>query len=467
MSYSLSLMLSGQTIDDGIELYKNKEYESALIIFESIADTKKGNIVANYFAGIICLSHNNFGKAITHLKRVVQGNFLQQKDILTEGKSPRMLLATAYYYDYQFASVIDELQRLKESSKEMAQVSDHKSVDDLMSKAQVGNKMIGHIEKVVFLDSVIVDKNELLQVYPSDENIGYISSQKEDDVAQQLMVFVSGKKDFRIIAKQNHDRGTDLYHSNRYLSGWSNPILLSENINSTEDENYPFMLSDGITLFFASKRADNNLGGYDIFMAGLASDGNFLKPQNIGMPFNSPANDYMLIVDEVRHIGYFATDRNMPKDKVIVYAYRYTPTKELWGKEDSLAILYAKNIVIDGGKTSVLHNIRQKNTTTSISTDHTFNFIVNHTTVYHQYSDFTNEVALSRFKDWEALESQIYTLQQQLLSVRMKYHNHLDIYEKEKLGQVIATTEQEYKALTTKANRLAKEVRLLERGNGR
>ena len=59
------------------------------------------------------------------------------------------------------------------------------------------------------------------------------------------------------------------------------------------DLNYPSMNSDGITLYFAAK-GEASLGGYDIFITRYdAEDGSYLKPDNMGLPFNSPFNEYM------------------------------------------------------------------------------------------------------------------------------------------------------------------------------
>lgn len=51
------------------------------------------------------------------------------------------------------------------------------------------------------------------------------------------------------------------------------------------------------------------------------------------MPFNSPANDYMYAIDEFNNIGWFASDRYQPDNKVCIYVFvpnsskKYTITK--------------------------------------------------------------------------------------------------------------------------------------------
>ena len=69
------------------------------------------------------------------------------------------------------------------------------------------------------------------------------------------------------------------------------------------------MLSDGCTFYFAS-RSEQGLGGYDIFRSYRDSEtGEFQNPVNMGLPYNSPADDYMLAIDEYTGAGWWATDR--------------------------------------------------------------------------------------------------------------------------------------------------------------
>ena len=87
------------------------------------------------------------------------------------------------------------------------------------------------------------------------------------------------------------------------------------------NDDFPFLLSDGTTLYFASD-GEGSIGGYDIFVSRMnTEDGCFLRPDNLGMPFNSPANDYMMAINEVANLGWFASDRNQPQGKVCVYVF--------------------------------------------------------------------------------------------------------------------------------------------------
>ena len=55
--------------------------------------------------------------------------------------------------------------------------------------------------------------------------------------------------------------GSDIWVSKITEDGWSEPINVGPNINSPQDEVFPYMLWDGVTLYFASKRH----GKYELY----------------------------------------------------------------------------------------------------------------------------------------------------------------------------------------------------------
>lgn len=99
-------------------------------------------------------------------------------------------------------------------------------------------------------------------------------------------------------------------------------ILAPDFLSEDGDALFPFLSADGTTLYYASDGM-NTIGGLDIFMATRdPSTGEYLQPVNAGMPFNSPADDYMLAIDEENGVGWWATDRNrLPGDKITLYVY--------------------------------------------------------------------------------------------------------------------------------------------------
>ena len=76
--------------------------------------------------------------------------------------------------------------------------------------------------------------------------------------------------------------GKDIWSSERLSNGnWSEPVNLGSKVNTAEDEESPFMMADGATLYFSSK-GHNGMGGYDIFSTTQNDDGLWSKPENLG-----------------------------------------------------------------------------------------------------------------------------------------------------------------------------------------
>ncbi|MDT8402055.1 MAG: hypothetical protein RQ743_10195 [Bacteroidales bacterium] len=84
--------------------------------------------------------------------------------------------------------------------------------------------------------------------------------------------------------------GLDIYVSTRDKRGqWSNPVNLGPEINTSYNEETPFICTSDSILFFSSE-GHKTMGGYDIFKAEMSS-GKWQSPSNMGYPLNTPDND--------------------------------------------------------------------------------------------------------------------------------------------------------------------------------
>ena len=85
---------------------------------------------------------------------------------------------------------------------------------------------------------------------------------------------------------------------------------------------YPFLLSDGETLYF-SYEGPETLGGRDIYLSRYDPvEHTLLVPQQLPVPVNSPADDYCYLYDEASGIGAFVTERNSPAGTGTLVKYR-------------------------------------------------------------------------------------------------------------------------------------------------
>jgi outer membrane protein OmpA-like peptidoglycan-associated protein/tetratricopeptide (TPR) repeat protein len=83
------------------------------------------------------------------------------------------------------------------------------------------------------------------------------------------------------------------------------PENLGNSINTTGDENFPFITDDNILYF--SSNGITGFGGLDIFSVDLNSGG---IPKNVGQPINSAKDDFAFTFNKEKNIGYISSNRS-------------------------------------------------------------------------------------------------------------------------------------------------------------
>ena len=101
--------------------------------------------------------------------------------------------------------------------------------------------------------------------------------------------------------------GYDLYISEFSPAGWTTPRNLGQEINSSYDERYPFMLEDGSELFFSSNNP-KSIGGFDIFSSTKTLDG-WSDTKPYAYPINSPEDDIQFRIQEEGFQAYISSNR--------------------------------------------------------------------------------------------------------------------------------------------------------------
>ncbi len=99
---------------------------------------------------------------------------------------------------------------------------------------------------------------------------------------------------------------TDIYISHLIDGKWSKPENIGSSVNTEGKEMFPFVLKDSV-LFFASDGL-GGLGCLDIYSAGI-KDNKILDVKNIGYPVNTSSDDFGLIYDTGKQLGFFSSNR--------------------------------------------------------------------------------------------------------------------------------------------------------------
>jgi outer membrane protein OmpA-like peptidoglycan-associated protein len=102
--------------------------------------------------------------------------------------------------------------------------------------------------------------------------------------------------------------GVDIYMSKLdTTNSWSLPVNLGPGINTEGDELYPFFNEENSILFFSSN-GHFGLGGLDIYACSVR-EGIYGKINNFGIPLNSSADDFGLVVYDDLKNGFFSSNR--------------------------------------------------------------------------------------------------------------------------------------------------------------
>ena len=329
--------------------------------------------------------------------------------------------------------------------------------------------MLGATAKVMFVDSVVVEKSLFLSSIPLNPEAGTLMSYPAFFKEHKYLdgsVYENEFKNTIYYSEGDSTRRSAIYTSDRIGTEWSDPQRLSEIGDEFEQQNYPFLMADGITLFFAAKGA-NSLGGYDLFMTRKDGEtGKFFQPDNYGMPFNSTANDYLLAIDEMDNLGWLVSDRFQPEGKVCIYTFVPTAQrlsfKEGEVSQQQLESLAKLSSIAQtwsfGNREQALKSIESLKARSAKTAKTTaFRFPINDAKVYTSLSQFKTKQGKELYMDLTELYKKQAKAVQTLEEKRAIYHKGR--YNE---AEAIKALEKNVEQLDTKIHATEKAIRNYE-----
>jgi peptidoglycan-associated lipoprotein len=115
----------------------------------------------------------------------------------------------------------------------------------------------------------------------------------------------------------------DIWYVTRNGDGWSSPLNLGPDINTPEDELFPYIREDG-TLYFSSD-GHIGMGGLDIFKASPQPDGSWVV-ENMKSPINTSADDFSIVFESGNERGIFSSTRK-GRGNDDLYAFEMPPLR--------------------------------------------------------------------------------------------------------------------------------------------
>ena len=388
---------------------------------------------------------------------------LEEADRLYAGKK-YMEAAEMYYQLYHFNKAVQAYQLQMDALIKSKKQQSADSIKPLQMQAEKAARMLSRCENIQIIDSLIVDKNNFLKAYLIGEETGTLEQ------TDATVVYENQLKDRRYFGKKDEYGYIRLNTQTKIQNLWSEEKQLNLPIDMYADDNYPFVMPDGLTIYYASE-GNGSIGGYDLFVSryNLNND-TYLTPNQMGMPFNSIYNDYLLVIDEVNGIGYFASYRFQPEDKVVVYTFIPNETFKSLEIEDEQVLI--DRAIITSIQDSWIPNTNYSNMLEKIKADiekernkvkKDFAFVINDNIVYYTLSDFKSDAAKNFYLQLKSMEDKIRTLEEQLDNQRQTFAKSTNA-QRQSLRPSILANEKQLESMVQSYRKLLIDTRNSEIG---
>lgn len=411
-----SLTISAITLEEAKEAFNKGEYAVAVDELARVAQREPNNTLLNQMAGIAIFKTGHPEEAVKYLKLGQNESNLYLAEIALD----RYRIEEADHYLEVYEKGLGKGRKKKEPSP---------MVERLESKKNMISGMLDRVAAIEIIDSMMVGREDFfkkIRLSPSAGSLNPVSILPRNvESVNSSVVFQTENGNYRIWSAPDAGENYELVSSTKLSDGtWEEPHSLGAILNDGGDANYPFLMSDGVTLYFANN-GDNSMGGYDIFIASDNGDG-YLQPQNMGMPFNSTADDYMLAIDEEAGIGWWATDRNHLDGFITIYKFIPQEYRVNYPIDTpNLSNLAIVNSIKDSWKGDGNYEGMMKLTEEANNGPHIigydFEFAMPGGKVYHYMSDFKSSQAKSRMERYLDARDELLVLEDRLYTLREKW----------------------------------------------
>lgn len=442
------------------DLYVKGEFAKALPLFEKEYKKKPKDAVINHWYGVCLFETGKIKESESHLvyahsRRVIE--------------APHYL-AKICFLKYDFQGALD----MFAAYDEILEKSNRKRVpgaNEELKEIKKFKSLFEHVEKIAVIDSILVDKNTFFKYYNVSSESGTLNSTAilPINVEQNTVVHCLQNEEKMLWAMPKEDGKMHLCEAVKLIDGkWDKSQFIGDELGEGGDANYPYLMQDGITLYYASN-GKNSIGGYDIFMTRKdAETGVFLKPQNLGMPYNSKADDYMLVLDDMTGLGWWATDRNNIPDKITIYVFVRNEIRENYDVDEPNLASYARlsdyKATWQGKDYSTLISKIRNFETDNLEDESHFVFSIKKGLIYTSLADFKSQEAFDKMHDLLTLYVD-FKNNKKLLKQKRELYNNSTSEGKEGLKVEILSLEREIEQLRSNIYKTENLVRKIELEN--
>lgn len=451
-------------LDEAARLVKEGDYWEARRILEKekAANPKAASGAQfSYLMGVCDFESGDYASARTLLESArAKGNGFAN-----------LYLGRLAFLDYDFEKASELYGDFRRHRDKLGQVAGE-DVEELERQLMAAENALERVERITVIDSIAVPTEGFFKSYKLPHSAGRLLLPEEIPLKEKpdgaVMAFINEGQDFMMWGEPDSVGNVHIVETLRLTDGtWQKPVATPSVLNNGGYADYPFMMPDGVTLYYSSD-GDDSMGGYDIFVVSRdPQTGEYLQPQNIGMPFNSPHDDFLLAIDEENGIGWWATDRNLLGDKLTIYIYKVNDLRKNYSPDEEDIV--AKARLVDYKSTqdpeareeveqllTVIDNIDPDKVTKKAD----FYFPKGGGTYYTSLKDFSNASAREAMKRYLKAYDFLKKEEGRLAALQRRYVvNHAD-----NVKQQIIAFEKDIESQREELIQLRSEVYRLEKG---
>ena len=338
-------------------------------------------------------------------------------------------------------------------------------------------ELLRSTQRLLVFDSLVVDADQWARQLPLGTDQGRVTTYDSffgSSGHPGDMLYVNGLGNMCVFSRKAKDGSSQLCGSDLLAGKWSNaaPLRgLAEKGRFTQ-MSCPFLMSDGVTLFFAAK-GDETLGGWDLFRSTRnTTSGRYMRAESMGLPFCSTGDDLLLAYNETDSIGMLVSNRTQPDGRVCIYFFLPTVSHQTydWLSPESdtlrqMATLSRISLTWQGREAErqrAAERLTRLRQTLAAATDSDrqadISFFVRDGLTYTSAKQFRSPGGLQRYRQMEADRQRLAQLKTQTARQRQRYAAK----PSEQMAAAILKNEAEMEQMERRLEQQEKELRNAE-----
>jgi len=170
-------------------------------------------------------------------------------------------------------------------------------------------------------------RKDFFLYYPLEPHAWHAAPNPLDSLEGYPLYYPKGA-DILYFSAADRSGSRSLFVTENLDSLWRAPRPVGEGQLSMGSEIFPMLSPDGKTLYFASDGLIG-MGGFDLYSSAWDEEsGTWGEPVNMGFPFSSPADDFLLVDTADGKYTLFASNRDCSRDSVYIYVLDYGSSRQ-------------------------------------------------------------------------------------------------------------------------------------------